>query len=146
MRVVLNRVDYSQPKLSYTSVTLRGQFKTFSSLRASSPIWASEASLARTAPRSRVLARLAQIGEFASRLNLFRHLSLLIYLVLKWPESGQEACRSACFKQNSFSGKFPLANGPNCSSGTLLVPDKLPREADTSRTLPLSNFFHTVSF
>ena len=42
------------------------------SLRASSPIWASEASLARTceraAPRSRVLARLAQIGELARRL------------------------------------------------------------------------------
>ena len=44
------------------------------SLRASSPIWASETSLARTfssAPRSRVLARLAslaQIGELARRL------------------------------------------------------------------------------
>ena len=34
------------------------------SLRASSPIWASEVSLART----RVLARLAQIGELALRL------------------------------------------------------------------------------
>ena len=43
-----------------------------SSLRANSPIWASEASLARTrlssAPRSPVLARLAQIGELARRL------------------------------------------------------------------------------
>ena len=49
------------------------------SLRASSPIWAREASLARTreraakprgaAPRSRVLARLAQIGELARRLK-----------------------------------------------------------------------------
>ena len=43
-----------------------------SSLRASSPIWASEASLSRTrlssAPRSRVLARLAQIGELARSL------------------------------------------------------------------------------
>ena len=52
------------------------------SLRASSPIWASEASLARTreragkprgaaerAPRSRVLARLAQIGELARGLR-----------------------------------------------------------------------------
>jgi len=52
------------------------------SLRASSPIWASEASLARTreramkprgaeerAPCSRVLARLAQIGELARRLR-----------------------------------------------------------------------------
>ena len=47
-----------------------------SSLRASSPIWASEANLARTrerraAPRSRVLVRLAslaQIGELACRL------------------------------------------------------------------------------
>ena len=49
------------------------------SLRASSPVWASEASLARTrepaseraVPRSRVLARLtsfAQIGELARRL------------------------------------------------------------------------------
>ena len=50
---------------------------SFGSLRASSPIWASEASLARTrerggfAARSRVLARLAslaQIGELARRL------------------------------------------------------------------------------
>ena len=51
------------------------------SLRASSPIWASDASLARTreraakprgaeAPRSRVLARLAQIGELAPRLKI----------------------------------------------------------------------------
>ena len=52
------------------------------SLRTSSPIWASEASLARTreraakprgAPRSRVLARLTsptQIGELARRLQL----------------------------------------------------------------------------
>ena len=52
------------------------------SLRASSQIWASEASLAKTheqaakprgaeaeAPRSRVLARLAQIGELARRLR-----------------------------------------------------------------------------
>ena len=42
------------------------------SLPASSPIWAREASLVRTrlssAPRSRVLARLAQIGELARRL------------------------------------------------------------------------------
>ena len=44
------------------------------SLRASSPIWASEVSLARTrerggfVARSRVLARLAQIGELARRL------------------------------------------------------------------------------
>ena len=51
-------------------------------LRASSPIWASEASLARTreravkprgaeerAPRSRVLARLAQTGELTRRLR-----------------------------------------------------------------------------
>ena len=61
---------------------------TCDSLRASSPIWASETSLARTreraakprgaeerpsAPRSRVLARLAtlaQIGELARRLYL----------------------------------------------------------------------------
>ena len=46
------------------------------SLRASSPIWASEVSLARTrergsfVARSRVLARLAQIGELARRLPL----------------------------------------------------------------------------
>ena len=42
------------------------------SLRASSPIWASETSLARTVPCSRVLARLAllaQIGELARRLQ-----------------------------------------------------------------------------
>ena len=56
------------------------------SLRASSPIWASKASLARTceqatktqrAPRSRVLARLtllAQIGELARRLHPFGRL------------------------------------------------------------------------
>ena len=47
---------------------------TISSLRASSPVWASEASLARTRERAakRVLARLAslaQIGELARRLN-----------------------------------------------------------------------------
>ena len=46
------------------------------SLRASSPIWASEVNLARTrerggfVARSRVLARLAQIGELARRLPL----------------------------------------------------------------------------
>ena len=46
------------------------------SLRASSPVWASEASLAgkprgaaERAPRSRVLARLAQIGELARGLR-----------------------------------------------------------------------------
>ena len=52
-------------------------FKGIINLRASSPIWSSEASLARTReraakpPRSRVLARLAslaQIGELARRL------------------------------------------------------------------------------
>ena len=51
---------------------------SWTSLRASSPIWASETSLARTReraakPRSRVLARLAslaQIGELARRLFL----------------------------------------------------------------------------
>ena len=41
--------------------------KVNSSLRASSPIWASEASIARTHPH--VLARLAQIGELARRLG-----------------------------------------------------------------------------
>ena len=60
-------------------------FDPFCSLRASSPIWASEASLARTrerrgasaprsfAARSHVLARLvslAQIGELARRLSI----------------------------------------------------------------------------
>ena len=62
------------------------------SLRASSPIWASEASLARTrelaakargAPRSRVLARLtslAQIGEVARRLKKSYHPELSIQL------------------------------------------------------------------
>ena len=38
------------------------------SLRASSPIWASETSLARTRERAR-LASLAQIGELARRLS-----------------------------------------------------------------------------
>ena len=51
--------------------------RDISSLRASSPIWASEASLARErfAARSRVLARLvslAQKGEPARRLGHFR--------------------------------------------------------------------------
>ena len=52
-------------------------FRILYSLRPSSPIWASEVSLARTrergAARSRVLERLAslaQIGELARRLNL----------------------------------------------------------------------------
>ena len=40
-----------------------------SSLRANSPIWVSEASLARTRERA---AKLAQIGELARRLALFR--------------------------------------------------------------------------
>ena len=43
------------------------------SLRASSPIWASEASLARTRERGRVLARpvsLTQTGELARRLQI----------------------------------------------------------------------------
>ena len=51
--------------------------RVWDSLRASSPIWASETGLARTreraAPRSRVLARLAslaKIGELARRLCL----------------------------------------------------------------------------
>ena len=52
------------------------------SLRASSPIWASEASLTRTsAPRSRVLARLAslaQTGELARRLSTNHFLSLFL--------------------------------------------------------------------
>ena len=61
----------------------RYKSKVCDSLRASSPIWASEASLARTreraakprgaeerTPRSRVLARLTQIGELARRLGL----------------------------------------------------------------------------
>ena len=61
----------------------RYKSKVCDSLRASSPIWASEASLARTrervakprvaeesTPRSRVLARRTQIGELARRLGL----------------------------------------------------------------------------
>ena len=54
----------------------------YSILRASSPVWVSEASLARareraaSAPHSRVLARLTsldQIGELARRLMVFYH-------------------------------------------------------------------------
>ena len=72
-----------------TSVRNRNDhFRYFLSLRANSPIWASEASLAKTRegaakprvaserpPRPRVLARLislTQIGELARRLVLFR--------------------------------------------------------------------------
>ena len=58
----------------------RPRFQNFSSLRASSPIWASEASLVRTRERgaARVLARpvsLAQTGELARRLKFFQKLA-----------------------------------------------------------------------
>ena len=62
------------------------------SLRASSPIWASEAGRARTreraAPRSRVLARLAslvQLGELARRLGKSSSLARLIFSYLYNP-------------------------------------------------------------
>ena len=79
---------FSELRYSLLEFNSRKTLPTFS-LRTSSPIWASEASLARTsergaedprgfAARSRVLARLvslAQIGELARRLPTFDELN-----------------------------------------------------------------------
>ena len=79
---------FSELRYSLLEFNSRKTLPTFR-LRASSPIWASEASLARTsergaedprgfAARSRVLARLvslAQIGELARRLPTFDELN-----------------------------------------------------------------------
>ena len=81
-------VPFSELRYSLLEFNSRKTLPTFS-LRAGSPIWASEASLGRTrerraedprgfAARSRVLARLvslAQIGELASRLPTFDELN-----------------------------------------------------------------------
>ena len=89
-----------------------------SNLRASSPIWASEASLVSllsSAPRSRVLARLtslAQIGELPRRLSLKQTLTLTSHL-------GQNIClrkgQVGCFPETSLDPYF-RRNGQYCQS------------------------------
>ena len=65
--------------LRKTDKTCRSHGVTGSSLRASSSIWASEASLARTRERGAArLVSLAQIGELARRLNWLLHCQSLV--------------------------------------------------------------------
>ena len=62
--------------------TCRSHGVTGSSLRASSPIWASKASLATTRERGAArLVSLAQIGELARRLNWLLHCQSLVQIL-----------------------------------------------------------------
>ena len=58
------------PSLSLKAESWGNAFRVSTSLRASSPVWASETGLARTRVLAR-LASLAQIGELARRLGIY---------------------------------------------------------------------------
>ena len=85
----------------------------FCSLRASSPIWASEASLGPSGLcRSRVLARLAllaQIGELARRLGILRSARMKICIFEPFPACGKVGVNKKILNRNEL-----LLEDQNC--------------------------------
>ena len=96
--------SYGQAK----AIQIRYLGRRNGSLRASSPIWASETSLLPLAPRSRVLARLAslaQIGELACRLEKRRQTLCFKKYRDTWGRGLKRPQKSCC---HIFFTRFPI--------------------------------------